>query len=116
MSQLITVKDLTGDHLGKVITISTEHTTATGVLQSIQHISEVYRDRSYSGTSYARAGVETKITLLPDQEIKAKMADEVEVNGNHWPAMPERNAAHQEEMNGEVDYCDGSAGLKDGRE
>lgn len=76
------VRDLAGKHLGKTITITTANTTATGVLQSIQCIGEAYSDRDFDGITYYLGGhPDVTIALLPDQEIKAKMIDAVEIEG-----------------------------------
>lgn len=75
------VRDLAGKHLGKTITIATEHTTATGVLQSIQHVSAIVNDGTPMRDSWVRGRTSTAITLLPDKTILAELTDEVIIKG-----------------------------------
>jgi hypothetical protein len=76
------VRDLAGKHLGKTITIATEHTTATGVLQGVECISRVLTYPQLNGlVEYVFGKTETTITLLPGQTIIARLTDEVIVKG-----------------------------------
>lgn len=77
----IIVKALSGAHLGQRITITTKHTTATGVLQGFRHDADAIDDSSFGGEAWARGATRTTITLLPNQTIVANMGDVVVVHG-----------------------------------
>lgn len=89
------VSDLAGKHLGKTIAITTAHTTATGVLQNIQHVSEVLNDGPPYRDSWVRGRTSTAITLLPDQTIVAEMDDPISFPDNE-PRICD-NSNHKEE-------------------
>ncbi|WP_104087057.1 hypothetical protein [Arthrobacter sp. GMC3] len=73
------VRDLAGKHLGKTITITTANTTDTGVLQGIQHVSDVLNAGNPMRDEWIRGRTATAITLLPDQTIVAELTDEVTI-------------------------------------
>ena len=75
------VRDLAGKHLGKTITITTDNTTATGVLQGIEVTGNLINDSNWAGDSWVLGKTEATITLLPGQRIIAQMADAVTIEG-----------------------------------
>lgn len=80
MSYHITVKALSGAHLGKRITITTDNTEATGVLQGFEHEGSVITNQTYGGEEHIPGATTTHLTIFPDQRILAQMADKVEVH------------------------------------
>lgn len=81
MSHPITVRDLSGHHLGKRITITTEHTTAEGVLQGFQHQANVVNMTNMARPGWVILGHrQATITLMPNQDIIAELGDVVVVH------------------------------------
>lgn len=76
----ITVKDLSGHHLGKRITITTEHTTAEGVLQGFRHDAVALDAGNLIRDEWVTGKRATTITLLPNQDIVAELGDVVVVH------------------------------------
>lgn len=103
MSRQIIVKTLSGFHLGMQVTVTTANTTATGILQGFRHDATALNAGNLMRDEWVTGRRETTITLLPNQEIIANMGDKVIVHGHDAPEpATNRNAAHQEEMNGET--------------
>ncbi len=80
MSYKITVKALSGAHLGQRITITTGHTTATGVLQGFRHDATALNAGNLMRDEWVTGRREITITFLPNQDIIAKIGDEVVVH------------------------------------
>lgn len=80
MSYHLKVKGLAGLHIGQHVTIKTQNTEATGILQGFQHDTDIINDSGISGESWALGQTRTTITLLPCQRIVAEMRDNVAIH------------------------------------
>lgn len=70
----------TDTHLGLRITTTTDHTEASGILQGFRHDAVVLNAGNLMRDEWVTGRRTSTITLLPDQEIIAKMGDEVVVH------------------------------------
>ena len=85
MSYHLNVRGLAGLHIGQRITVKTQHTEATGILQGFRHDTDTINDSGFGGESWVLGKTRTTITLLPDQNIMATMTDEVLIHGYGAP-------------------------------
>lgn len=74
------VKDLAGHHIGQKITIVTEHTETTGILQTIQIGAHLINEQDFDGDHWAIGQTTATITLVTGQTIVAKMRDNVAIH------------------------------------
>lgn len=89
MSYHLNVRGLAGLHIGKHVTIKTQHTEASGILQGFTCGAMAINDSGLTGESWVLGPKTATITLLPDQRIIAEIGDEVVVHGNDETDTPQ---------------------------